>query len=217
MTLDIAKVNADLNTKDPLDVVRWAVEYGGDDVICSTNFRPQEAVILHMVTQVKPDIPILWADGGYALPETYRFAEKLITEMNLNMRIFNPLLTSARREAIHGPVPGIEDEAAHDLFTQQVKIEPFKRGLAELQPKVWLTAIRADQTPHRATLDIVSGDPDDVLKVSPVFHFDDAAMDAYLAAHNLPDETTYFDPTKVESERECGLHVVDGKLVRANA
>ena len=213
--MNLEEVNKELKDKDPLDVVRWAVDASEGKVICSTNFRPHEAVILHMVTQVKPDMPILWADGGYALPETYRFAEKLIKKLNLNMKIYNPLLTSARREALYGPVPSIDNEQAHDLFTQQVKIEPFKRGLAELAPNVWLTAIRADQTPHRASLDIVSGNPDDVLKVSPVFYFDDAAMEAYLAEHDLPDEPIYYDPTKVEAKRECGLHTVDGKLVRA--
>ena len=80
MSLDIDAINDELRGKDPLDIVRWAVNHS-DEIICSTNFRPQEAVILHMATQVKPDIPILWADGGYATPETYRFAEKLIEEM----------------------------------------------------------------------------------------------------------------------------------------
>ena len=215
MSLDIDAINEELRGKDPLDIVRWAVDYS-DSVICSTNFRPQEAVILHMVTQVKPDIPILWADGGHATPETYRFAEKLISDMNLNMRIYNPLMTIARREALYGPVPSIDDEEAHDKFTWDTKIEPFRRGLEELQPKVWLTAIRKEQTELRASLDHVSTDQSGVIKVSPVFYFSDEDMENYLKEHNLPDEKNYFDPTKVLAKRECGLHVVDGKLVPAN-
>ena len=217
MEIDYQEINEKLNAMTPAEVVAWAVEYSGGEVICSTNFRPQEAVILHMSTSVMPEMPILWADGGNAYKETYVFAEKLMSEMQLNMKIYNPLLTAARREALFGPVPSIDDQDAHDIFTQQTKIEPFKRGLAELKPKVWLTAIRADQTEHRASLDIASPGPNGVIKLSPVYHFNDEMMEAYLAEHNLPDEKHYFDPTKVESKRECGLHVVEGKLVRKNA
>ena len=134
MSIDIDKVNEELRGKDPLDIVRWAVEYS-DEIICSTNFRPHEAVILHMATQVKADMPILWADGGYALKETYVFAQKVIDQLNLNMKVFNPLMTTARREAVKGTVPSIEDKEAHDDFTWDTKIEPFRRGLDELKPK----------------------------------------------------------------------------------
>ena len=113
--MNLNEINEDLKAKDPLEVVKWAIDQSEGRVICSTNFRPQEAVILHMVTQVMPDIPVLWADGGYALPETYRFAERLIKKLNLNMKIYNPLLTSARREALYGAVPGIDDQEAHDV------------------------------------------------------------------------------------------------------
>ena len=215
MSIDIDKVNEELRGKDPLDIVRWAVEHS-DEIICSTNFRPHEAVILHMATQIKPDMPILWADGGYALKETYVFAQKVIDQLNLNMKVYNPLMTTARREAVKGTVPSIDDKEAHDDFTWDTKIEPFRRGLDELKPKVWLTAIRKEQTETRASLDHVSMGPDGVIKVSPVFYFTDEDMEAYLAEHDLPDEKTYFDPTKVLAKRECGLHVVDGKLQRAN-
>ncbi|MST00375.1 MAG: phosphoadenylylsulfate reductase, partial [Pedosphaera sp.] len=55
----IAQANADLRTQSPLDIVRWAIAQAGGRAIVSTNFRPYEAVILHLVTQVQPDIPVL--------------------------------------------------------------------------------------------------------------------------------------------------------------
>lgn len=48
---------------------------------------------------------------------------------------------------------------------------------------------------------------DGVLKVSPFFYWDDAQLDTYLADHQLENEFKYFDPTKVEANRECGLHL----------
>ena len=64
-----------------------------------------------------------------------------------------------------------------------MKLEPFQRGMKELAPKVWITALRKVQNPNRAGLDIVSQDPNfGTLKVSPVFHLSDADMEAYLEA-----------------------------------
>ena len=66
----ISRANAELATKSPLEVVRWALAQGGRAIV-STNFRPYEAVILHLVSQVQPDIPVLWVDHGYNRPATY--------------------------------------------------------------------------------------------------------------------------------------------------
>lgn len=73
----IAQANADLRGKSALDVVRWAIAQAGGRAIVSTNFRPYEAVILHLVTQVQPDIPVLWVDHGYNRPATYKHAEEV--------------------------------------------------------------------------------------------------------------------------------------------
>ena len=65
MTTDtISKANAGLRNKSPLGIVRWAIAQANGRAIVSTNFRPYEAVILHLCTQVQPDIPVLWVDHG---------------------------------------------------------------------------------------------------------------------------------------------------------
>ena len=57
-------------------------------------------------------------------------------------------------------------------------------------------------------MDIVAADATfNTLKVSPVFHWSDAQMEAYLKQHQLPNEWDYFDPAKADEKRECGLHV----------
>src|SRR5208337_3743952 len=103
--------------------------------------------------------------------------------------------------------PTPENEERIKAFSTAMKLEPFQRGMKELAPKVWLTALRQVQNPNRAGLDIVSADPNfGTLKVSPVFYLSDADMESYLAAHALPNEWDYFDPAKADDKRECGLH-----------
>ena len=61
-------------------------------------------------------------------------------------------------------------------------------------------------------MDIVSLDENfGAVKVSPLFYWTDADLDAYLAKHQLPNEWDYFDPAKADEKRECGLHAAWGK------
>lgn len=212
MTPDqIAKRNAELRDRSPLEITRWAIEEGAGRAIVSTNFRPYEAVVLHMVSQVAPKTPVLWVDHGYNRPATYRHAEDLRKRLGLDIRPFLPKLTPAHRDAIYGEIPTTEDEAGLKQFSAVMKLEPFQRGMRELAPTVWITALRKVQNPNRAELDIVSHDANfGALKVSPVFYWSDAQMEAYLEEHDLPNEWDYFDPAKADEKRECGLHAAWG-------
>jgi phosphoadenosine phosphosulfate reductase len=120
-------------------------------------------------------------------------------------------MTPAHRDAVHGPIPTTEQEAELKEFSAVMKLEPFQRGMRELAPTVWITALRKVQNPNRAELDIISPDGNfGSLKVSPFFHWTDAQLDAYLAEHGLPNEWDYFDPAKADEKRECGLHAAWG-------
>lgn len=211
----IAKANAAMRARSPREIVEWAVGQAGGGAIVSTNFRPYEAVMLHLATQVQPDIPVLWVDHGYNRPATYRHAEQLKKLLRLNLRAFVPRMTAAHYDAAQGgmPEPTPENEERIKAFSTAMKLEPFQRGMRELAPKVWLTALRQSQNPNRAGLDIVSEDKNfNSLKVSPLFYWSDADLEKYLAEHNLPNEWDYFDPAKADEQRECGLHASWGGI-----
>ena len=212
-TEQITKANAELRNKSALDIVKWAIAQAKGRAIVSTNYRPYEAVILHLATQAQPDIQVLWADHGYNRPATYKHAEQLKQQLKLNVKAFVPKMTAAHYDAIHGgaPAPTPENEERIKEFSAVMKLEPFMRGMKELAPTIWLTALRKVQNPNRAGLDIVVEDKNFItIKVSPVFYWSDADMEAYLKQHNLPNEWDYFDSAKADEKRECGLHAAWG-------
>ncbi len=204
MSLDLDKINKDLKGKSPAEIISWAISFAKNPVI-TTNFRPYEVVILKAVTDVKKDIKVIWCDTGYNTVQTYKHAEEIIEKLNLNIQLYTPKQTAAHRNVVLG-VPSIEDPK-HVLFTEQVKLEPFARAMKEHQPDVWFTNLRKGQTAFRDSIDVVSVSKDGIIKVSPFYNSTDEELDAYLVEKNLPNEFTYFDPTKVESNRECGLHI----------
>jgi phosphoadenosine phosphosulfate reductase len=214
MTPDqIAQANAELRDQSPLEIVRWAIAQAAGRAIVSTNFRPYEAVVLHLATQAQPGIPVLWVDHGYNRPATYQHAEALTRRLHLDLRAYLPKMTAAHYDALHGgaPEPTPENEERIKAFSTVMKLEPFQRGMKELAPSIWITGLRRVQNPNRAGLDILSDDANfGTLKVSPVFYWTDKDMHDYLTAHDLPNEWDYFDPAKADEKRECGLHAAWG-------
>ncbi|WP_108244814.1 phosphoadenosine phosphosulfate reductase domain-containing protein [Muricauda brasiliensis] len=200
---EIQKLNLQFKGISPEEIISWAVKHGNNPVV-TTNFRPYEVAILHAVTEVDKNIPVIWCDTGYNTPQTYKHAEELISRLELNVKLYVPKQTSSHRDAVMG-IPQIDDPR-HKEFTEQVKLEPFHRAMEEHKPDVWFTNLRKGQTAHRDSLDVLSMSKDGVLKVSPFYHWSDTQLDAYLKERKLPNEHKYFDPTKVLENRECGLH-----------
>ncbi|MDY8136525.1 phosphoadenosine phosphosulfate reductase family protein [Aquimarina sp. 2201CG5-10] len=200
---EIENLNKELRNKTPLEITKWAVLNATKPVV-TTNFRPYEAAILNVCAKTLQDIPVIWCDSGYNTPNTYKHAEEVISLLSLNVKLYVPKQTSAHRDVVMG-IPGVDDPK-HVEFTKQVKLEPFKRAMADFTPDVWFTNLRKGQTALRDSLDILSLGSDGVLKVSPFYYYSDSELDIYLEENKLPNEFKYFDPTKVLENRECGLH-----------
>lgn len=183
--MDIEKINIELATKTPTEIVEWALKNAQSPVV-TTNFRPYESAILHLVTQLSPSIKVIWCDTGYNTPSTYRHAEELTDALTLNIQVYIPKQTAAHRDVVLG-IPQVQDPK-HQLFTEQVKLEPFKRAMAAHQPDVWFTNLRKGQTAFRNSIGVVSRSTDGILKVSPFYHFSDKELDQYLKKHDLPNE-----------------------------
>ncbi len=202
--MDISAINKQLKGKSPEEIVAWALNVSSNPIV-TTNFRPYEAAILHVVSCQFEDIPVIWCDSGYNTPQTYKHAERTIDQLALNVDVFIPEQTAARRDALMG-IPEV-DTPEHDEFTRQVKLEPFQRAMKSYEPDLWFTNLRKGQTALRDQMDIVNMGADGMIKVCPFFHWSDNELDTYLEAHGLESEDKYYDPTKALANRECGLHV----------
>jgi phosphoadenosine phosphosulfate reductase len=204
--MELNDINRSLAHKNPFEITEWAM-MRAECPIVSSSFGPASAAMLYVTSKVAPNIPVIWVDHGYNLPETYQHVETLVDRLKLNLQVYTPKVTFERRRAIFGGVPMPEDEDAFRQFANEVKVEPFERALKERSPDYWLTGISKYETAHRASLDVVSVDHRGVTKVAPFFHWKHEAIDAFIAELDLPAPNHYFDPTKLAQHMECGLHV----------
>ncbi|MFK7976083.1 MAG: phosphoadenosine phosphosulfate reductase family protein [Halioglobus sp.] len=209
MDLDIEAANLELRDASPQAIVEWALAQG-KRTIATTSMGRNAALMLHLVHQSEQktgqSVPTIWVDTGYNLRDTYLVAERLIRDLDIDVHVYSPLMTSERRNAIMGGIPTVDEEERHQEFTQQVKLEPFARALDEFKPEIWLTGIRREETEHRKSLDVVSMDNRGIVKVAPIFYWSEEQVEAYMEEYELPTCRHYFDPTKVHDGRECGLH-----------
>lgn len=204
--LDIARANRELATMSAQDIVRWALGLGLRPFM-TTSFGPNAALMLDLVSRVDPTVPVVWIDTGYNLRDTYVVAERLMNTLPLNMKVYTPRMSAERWNALYGGIPQLDETDLHEQFTRSIKLEPFERALQELQPELWLTGIRREETEFRRSLDIVSWDERrGILRVAPIFNWSEDDVSRYVESRSLPSCRHYFDPTKVLDNRECGLH-----------
>ncbi|XKI44185.1 phosphoadenylyl-sulfate reductase [Altericista sp. CCNU0014] len=183
--LDLVKLNAKLEPFSALEIIEWAANTFGDGVVMSTSFGIQAAVMLHLVTRAIPNIPVIWVDTGYLPPATYRFAEQLIADLNLNIHVYQSAISPARMEAIHGRLWQQDDVEAFDRYDQMRKVEPMQRALRELGATAWFAGLRAEQTNHRKTLAVLERQ-EQLYKVLPILNWTTADVQRYLEEHDLP-------------------------------
>lgn len=98
----LAESNVQLEKLSAEQRVSWALEQLPGAFVLSSSFGIQAAVLLHMVTQQRPDIPVILTDTGYLFPETYRFIDELTQQLNLNLQIFRAETSPAWQEARYG-------------------------------------------------------------------------------------------------------------------
>lgn len=236
--LDLEAVNQSLSEVEAPEVVEWGVKTFDDGLIMSTSFGIQSAVMLHLVTQVVPEIPVVWVDTGYLPADTYRFADELIKRLNLNMKVYQSPMSPARMEAVHGRLWDKEDVESLNKYDYLRKVEPMQRALKELNAKAWLVGLRSDQTSHRQSLGRVALQ-NDIYKLHPILKWHSRDVYNYLQTHDLPyhpmfdkgyvtigdwhssrpmtaDDDNERDTRFKGMKQECGLHLPQSEGEKAS-
>ncbi|PNW53720.1 UNVERIFIED_CONTAM: phosphoadenosine phosphosulfate reductase [Euhalothece sp. KZN 001] len=189
-TIQQPQLNLDqLNTRfadvDAKHLIQWSADTFGDGLVMSTSFGIQSALMLHLVTRIIPEIPVIWVDTGYLHPETYRFAQELTERLNLNLKVYQSHLSPARMEALYGKLWEKNDVESLNFYDQIRKVEPMQRALKELGANAWLAGLRRDQTEHRQQLPRL-GEQSGIYKILPILHWHSRDVHRYLVEYDLP-------------------------------
>lgn len=177
---DYDQLNRDFEGKSAEDIVRWAVGEFPEGLAMSTSFGAESAVLLHLVTRIKPDIPVLFTNTGFHFKETLEHRDLLVKRLQLNLRELKPEIPNAEFLAKNGKLY----ERDPDACCAVNKIAPFEKGLRDYQ--AWISGIRRNQADTRKSALFVENYRDRLVKVSPLLNWTSKMFWDYSKKHDLP-------------------------------
>lgn len=222
----LEKINTTFASFSAPQRVAHAIELLPGAHVLTSSFGAQAAVMLHLVNQVMPKIPVVLIDTGYLFPETYRFIDELTARLDLNLKVVRSDASPAWQESRFGKLwdQGLDGIEHYNRINKQ---EPLNRALEEMGAETWFSGLRRVQAATRsktAPIELKRGR----YKVHPLFDWTDRDVGRYLARHELPyhplwekgylsigDWHTTRSLAEVDSmeelrffglKRECGLH-----------
>ncbi len=198
----------------------------GERMVATTSFGLQAAVMLKLLHDHAPKVPVIFIDTGHLFPETYQYADELMELLPLNYRVYQPEISAARMQALWGNL--WEDEA--ERYGRITKVEPMNRAMKDTGADIWLSGLRRSQSKTRQERPFIEKQKQ-TEKVYPILDWADAQVDLFFHQNDLPRhplaEKGYVtmgdwhstrpslngsaDGTRFDGEQyECGLHVDSG-------
>lgn len=223
----LVRTNQALESMTAQERVCWAMEKLPAQQVVSSSFGIQSAVMLHLLTSVKPDIPVILIDTGYLFSETYQFIDQLTERLDLNLQVYSAALSTAWREARNGQL-WQQGKSGIERYNRINKVEPMNRALEELSVGTWFAGLRRIQSSTRETLTVLRP-LQRRFKIHPLVDWNNRDIHRYLSRHDLPYHPLWekgyqsvgdthtsrpMEPGMSEEQsrffgltRECGLHI----------
>jgi phosphoadenosine phosphosulfate reductase len=224
----IAEANHLLEGASPEDILCWAVDAFYPRLTMATAFGAEGCCLLHMLADIEPNVYVFNLDTGYQFSETLALRERIKERYGIEVDLVQPDLSVAEYEAAHGgPLYAIRpDQCCHDR-----KVIPLRRTVVGYD--AWISAIRRDQTEHRAAAGVVQWDAKfKLVKVNPLLSWTKKDVWSFIARHDVPynplhdqgypsigcwpctrpvqdGEDERAGRWAGSAKKECGLHVLD--------
>jgi phosphoadenosine phosphosulfate reductase len=180
--VDLEEASKRLAEATPWEVLRWAVETYFPRLTMATAFGPEGCVILHMLAQIEPRVRVFNLETGYQFAETLRLRDQIAARYGIEVELIRPETTVAEYEAAHGGPLYTRDP---DRCCFDRKLVPLRRALVGYE--AWISAIRADQSAHRARASVVGWDAKfNLVKVNPLLRWTQRDVWAFVVAHDVP-------------------------------
>ena len=221
-TFDLAALNQKFECAPPQAILEWAAREFGDRVVVSSSFQTQSVALLHLISEVVPQLRVIFVDTLYHFPETLAYRDQLVDLLGINV----VTVSAEKRQDFDG-----EGNPLHrvnpDLCCALHKTAPMSRTMADCD--AWISGIRRDQTATRRQSQPVERQSDGLYKVNALLNWTSRDLWTYINRHDLPAHPLFsqgyasigcapcttppLDPDNPRSGRwsghklECGIHV----------
>jgi len=236
---NIDKFQLELSGLTPLQILQWVEKHIGRPVFASS-LGQEDQVILHLIAVHQLNIPVITLDTGRLFPETYNLIAETESRFGVKVRVLFPdaqeVETMVAEEGINLFLKGVDQRKR---CCQVRKIHPLRRVLR--QSDGWICGLRQEQSLTRADLKVIEWDAvNGIPKINPLHNWSLEQVTGYLKENKVPynplhDQgfisigcaccTRAVQPGEDvragrwwwerPEQKECGLHLVNGKFVRS--
>jgi phosphoadenosine phosphosulfate reductase len=178
----VAELNARLRNATPQEILRVAVETYGERLAMVSSFGAESAVLLHMIAQIKPDIPVIFLDTGMLFGQTLDYRQQLAARLGLTgVRDIRPQYQDL---AVHDPNADLW-KTDTDACCNIRKVLPLDRAILP-EFDAWITGRKRFHGGERLRLAVVERGEKDKVKFNPLANFSKEQLEAYMVEHDLP-------------------------------
>ena len=211
------------------EIILWGYKNYDNHFAITTSFGIQSSVILHMVNQcsLQKKIKIFWIDTGYLPSETYKYAERLINDLSLEIDVLQSDLSPARMESLFGKLWETNESSDLDKYHEIRKIKPLENALKKHHIYCWASGVRSEQTNKRNKMTFV-----DMIRqrlsLRPLLNWKNKDIFYYMKENQLPSHPLFLkgystvgdwhssSPDSIDNQgrstrfggikQECGIH-----------
>jgi phosphoadenosine phosphosulfate reductase len=175
-----ARLDAELRHAHPRTVLEAAVETFGDKLALVSSFGAESAVLLHLVSKVKPDMPVLFLDTGMLFGQTLDYRRQLAAKLGLtDVRDLRPAYHDLATGDPEAKLWQTDTDACCDIR----KVIPLDKALAGFEG--WITGRKRFHGGARLALPVVE-QASHQIKFNPLANWTHEDLDAYMTEHELP-------------------------------
>jgi phosphoadenosine phosphosulfate reductase len=179
---ELARASRSLESASPTEVIAWAVERFGDRLTMATAFGPEGCLIIHWLAGIAPGTFVFNLETGYQFPETLALRDRIAARYGVDVSLERPDTTVEEYERLNG---GPLYRVAPDRCCGDRKLAVIHRVLSRFD--AWMSGIRRDQSPDRASAAIVGWDHKfHVVKISPLANWTKAMVWDTIVREQVP-------------------------------
>lgn len=179
--MDVGRQSERLETATPRERLAFAVDQFQNELLFTSSFGAQSAVLLHLWSEIAPARPVIFLDTGFHFEETLRYRDAIVSRLGLTLEIVHPAQETASFVSQHGADIQVRDP---DFCCGKNKVEPLAGHRA--RAKGWVSGLRRDQASTRANVRVLERDGH-LVKVHPLVTTTAAEVREYMRVCNLPE------------------------------
>lgn len=153
----------------------------GRKMFVTSSFQSHSIPLLHMISRIDPEIPVMFINTGFHFPETIAFRDRVIEQFGMQLCDVQSMVNRIDQRDANGHFYFTSDPDTCCFMNKTQPLEPYLMAY-----DIWINGVRADQNANRKTMKIEQSAPHEVTRFHPILDWTSKMIYDYAREHQLP-------------------------------